>query len=364
MQVQSQGDNYIRASAAYDAMQTYFYKNDGSHLYLEHYPLGPTDNLYAYEWPFSQARIATIDLANISSESGRRYHDAVLDRSLGQERYWHTTGTTGLPGYDSYPRPPYGNGGDIFYDDNEWVGLADIQSYLISGAPERLERAKQIFALLLSGWDTDPRHAAPGGVFWTQAAWSGDRGTVSNMPGAELSLRLYQLTGHRLYLDWALAMYGWTNTYFFAPNGLYWDHMDLQGNIEKTFWSYNQGVPVGVNVLLYQVTGNVTYVQHAEQIAQTALAYYGVDNRLYQQPASFNAIFFKNLLLLQSIDHDPCYARTLQAYADQVWQNDRDPATGLFHFHGATGTQLLEQAAMTQLYAVLAWHPSQYSILY
>ncbi|GHO67929.1 hydrolase [Ktedonobacter sp. SOSP1-52] len=355
--------NQSRAIASYAALQKYFYVNDGSYLYHEQYPVAATDNAYSYEWPFSQAHGATLDLSNLPGEAGRAYRDAVNERWLGQERYWNTTGATGLPGYDSYARTPYGNGGDKFYDDNEWVGLASIQRYKMWGEDAVLERAKRIFALVVSGWDNDATHPAPGGVFWTQAPWSHDRNTVSNMPGAELGLRLYQVTGEQHYFDWAKKMYDWTNTYLLAPNGLYWDHVDLQGNIEKTQWSYNQGVPVGVNVLFYQATGDATYLQRAEQIAQAALAFYGTTN-LDKQPAFFNSIFFKNLLLLQSVNHNQDYVKAMQAYADRAWENNRDATTGLFHFNGSQSTQMIEQAAMTQIYAVLSWSPSQYRILY
>ncbi|WP_242527355.1 glycoside hydrolase family 76 protein [Ktedonosporobacter rubrisoli] len=357
-------DNWSRALASYVALQKYFYKQDGSHLYLEQYPVQSGDNTYSYEWPFSQAHIATLDLSNIPGITGRQFARDLADRAQGQEHYWNTTGATGVAGYDSYPRPPYGNGGDKFYDDNEWVGLEKIQLYLMTGDRASLDRAKQIFQLVISGWDTDASHPAPGGVFWTQASWSHDRNTVSNMPGAEIGLRLYQITHDSSYLDWARKMYDWTNTNLLAPNGLYWDHIDLSGNIEKTQWSYNQGVPVGVNTLFYQITGDRSYLQKAENIASAALAFYGSDN-LYKQPAPFNAIFFKNLLLLHSVNHNQSYVQAMQTYADTVWSKYRDAATGLFRFDSTKPTtQMIDQAAMTQIYAVLCWPPSRYGVLY
>jgi uncharacterized protein YyaL (SSP411 family) len=357
-------NTWSRARASYDTMQQYFYVNDGSYLYHQQYPVAQGDNPYSDEWPFSQVHIATIDFANLPGNAGGHYWDALKDRWLGQERYWDTTGATGLPGYDSYPLPPYGNGGDKFYDDNEWVGLAAIQLYKMTGEQIVLERAKQIFSLVVSGWDTDTSHVDPGGVFWTQALWSRNRNTTSNMPGAELGLRLYQLTGDQYYFDWAQKMYEWTNMYLLAPNGLYWNHIDLMGTIDKTQWSYNQGVPVGVNVLFYEVTGDITYLRRAENIANAALNYYSTDKNLYLQPPYFNSIFFKNLLLLQSVDQDQRYVTTMQDYADQVWNTYRDATTGLFYFNGSQSTQLLEQAAMTQIYAVLEWSSLQYHILY
>jgi len=357
-------NNQARAAASYAAMQKYFYKQDGSHLYLEQYPAQSGDNTYSYEWPFSQAHIATLDLTSIPV-AGHSYIADLTDRSLGQEHYWNTTGATGVAGYDSYPRPPYGNGGDKFYDDNEWVGLAKLQNYLATGDKAALQRAKDIFKLVISGWDTDASHPAPGGVFWTQAPWSHDRNTVSNMPGAEMGLRLYLITHESSYLDWAHKMYDWTNANLLAPNGLYWDHIDLAGTIEKTQWSYNQGVPVGVNTLFYKVTGDPAYLHKAESIASAALAFYATNNALYAQPAPFNSIFFKNLLLLQSVNHNPSYLQAMQAYGDKVWTSYRDAATGLFHLDASKPTtQLLEQAAMTQIYAVLSWTPDRYGILY
>jgi hypothetical protein len=358
----SEATNQQRAIASYVAMQKYFYQQDGSRLYLERYPVQAGDNTYSHEWPFSQAHIATMDLAFVPG-LGSSYRADLSDRLLGQEHYWNTTGTTGLPGYDSSPRPPYGKGGSKFYDDNEWVGLARLQYYLLTGNSAALERSKDIFRLVVSGWDTNPSHPAPGGVFWTQASWN-HRNTVSNMPGTQIGLRLYLITHESYYLDWALKMYEWTNTYLLAPHGLYWDHINLDGTLDKTLWSYNQGVPVGVNVLLYKATGDQSYLNKAQQLARTALDYYGSLSRLYSQPPYFNSIFFKNLLLLQSVDHNPRYLQAMQAYGDTMWSKYLDPTTGLIRFGTKKNVQLLEQAAMTQIYSVLSWSPSSYALLY
>ena len=356
----SRATQVSRALTALSALEKHFAVADGSGLYREHYPAGAGDRPYSYEWPYSQIHIAALDLTVVSPRSESVY----AARAAAQERYWAAGGTTGLPGYDSYPVAPHGAGGDMFYDDNEWVGLAKVQRYLQTGDAAALARAKQIFALVESGWDTDSSHSAPGGVFWTQADWSHDRNTVSNMPGAELGLRLYQITGKRRYLDSALRFYNWTNTYLWSPGGLYWDHLDLHGTVEKTLWSYNQGVPVGVNVLLYQVTHDRKYLRRAERIADAAYTYYITQGRLYGQPIFFNSIFFKNLLLLESVSGSGRYRQAMARYADHVWSANRDPETNLVHFDAAGGTQAIEQAALVQIYAVLAWPPAKWPILY
>jgi hypothetical protein len=351
-----------RAATSYQALQRYLAVGDGSALYHERYPVRAGDNPYSYEWPFSQVHGATLDLTGLP---GRRFDRDLAARAVGQERYWNAAGgTTGLPGYASYAVAPFGGGGDFFYDDNEWVGLFDIQRYLMYGDRFALARAKQIFELVRSGWDTDTSHAAAGGVFWTQATWSSDRNTVSNMPGAELGLRLFQITRQPTYLDWSRRMYDWTNRYLLSPDGLYWDHLDLTGTIEKTFWSYNQGVPVGVDVLLYQATHNRVYLQRAQRIATAAYAYYVTQGRLDAQPPYFNSIFFKNLLLLESVTGGHRYRDAMSAYADRMWTSHRDATTGLFTFNADGTTEAIQQAAMIQIYAVLAWSPAQYPVLY
>ncbi len=148
-----------------------------------------------------------------------------------------------------------------------------------------------------------------------------------------------------------------------APNGLFWDNIKLSGDIDETQWSYNQGSMLGANALLYRITGEQQYLMEAQRIADTALDYYATDGRLYRQDPPFNAIFFKNLLLLDGVSHDPRYRAAMQEYADTVWHRYRDPQTGLFRFDGDRPVKLLFHSAMVQIYASLAWDPSQYDKL-
>ena len=359
-----QSRNADRAVAAYEAMQEHLYTSDGSSLYLERTVPTAEDRTYSFEWPFSQAHIATLDLTGLPGRAGREFRDDLADRKVGQERYWNATGgSTGLPGYDSYVRAPYGQGGDMFYDDNEWVALAKVQEFLQTGDRAALSRAKEIFTLVASGWDTDPTHPSPGGVYWTQAPWSQDRNTVSTFPGAELATRLYLITHDQSYLDWAKRSVAWADATLLAPNGLYWDNIKLDGSIDKTQWSYNQGTPIGTYTLLYQATHDRTYLDKAKAIAKASLAFYAADGRLEGQPIFFNSIYFKNLLLLESVTGGTTARKAMKEYADHVWTTNRDAETGLFSFGGET-TQLLDQAAMVQIYAVLGWSPSQWRNLY
>jgi hypothetical protein len=351
------GTAAARAQASYQALNKYFEVGQQG-LLLEEYP-NHQQNPYSYVWPYSQAAIAAENLAGIPG-AGRKADQEAQRKLEAYELYWNDTTTP--KGYDSYLRPPLGHGGDKFYDDNEWIGLHLIQHYQRTGDRSSLARAKEIFALVVHGWDTDPTHPCAGGVFWTQAPWSQDRNTVSNGPGAELGAHLYLLTRDKSYLTWAKKMYEWTQKCMLAPNGLYWDHIDLKGTIEKTQWSYNQGVMLGAGALLYKATHEKKYLADAKALAKASLAFYGTEDRLWKQPTRFNAIYFKNLLILDSIAPDRSYKAVMKAYSDRAWKEARDPATGLFHFVEGP-VQLLEQAGMVQIDALLAWPRSRYDEL-
>jgi hypothetical protein len=118
---------------------------------------------------------------------------------------------------------------------------------------------------------------------------------------------------------------------------------------------------IGANVLRYRLTKNPTCLERAEAIAEKALAYF--DSVGYTtQPAAFNAIFFRNLLLLHAANGNGIYRRTMESFADQVWSDYRDPGTNLFHFSDEPAC-LLDQAAMVQIFALLAWNAEDYGRL-
>lgn len=348
-----------RARASYDSLQRNFHDPETS-FYLEEYPR-TGGNPWSYVWPFSQAMIATQVMAGIPG--GATFRDDVANRYEALEAYWNSE--TDPPGYDSYLRPPAGQGGDKFYDDNEWIALSFLQRHYMSsrGDQAALRRAAEIFDLVVFGWDTDASHPNPGGVFWTQAPWSQDRNTVSNAPGAEVGLHLYLATRRKYYLDWATKMYEWTRTNMLAPNGLYWDHVNLAGDIEKTQWSYNQGVMIGAGVLMYRATRKRQYLDQARDTAVKALAYYAEDERYFNQPARFHAIFFANLLQLSVYRPDPAYQAAMKWYADESYKRFRDPATGLYRFDGTNPVTLLEQSGMIRIEGMLAWSPANYGKL-
>ena len=346
---------YARAREANAAMQAHYYLPDTG-LYRELAPPRPGDRRFAYSWPYSQALAATLDLAGLPGGDRVTLTRAAQLRQSYFANYWDPASRP--PGGASYPLPD--GGGDKYYDDKAWVGLNLVDLYRATGDRGALADAARVFAFVVSGWDDDPRHPAPGGIFWTQSPenTTRDRNTVSTAPTAEVALHLYALTGEAGYLDWARRAFDWVERTLKDPaDGLYWDHIKLDGDIEKTKWSYNQGTMLGAAALFYRYTGDTGYLNRARQIAAASLAYYAADDRLWSQDPAFNAIYFRNLQLLAVTAGGggaPDYQPLLDAYLDRAWAQGRDPATGLYHFGRPQPVNLLNQAAAVQLFALQA----------
>jgi Glycosyl hydrolase family 76 len=345
-----------RAVATYEALQ--------ANLYLPQYRLyKPSDSTqeFGYLWDFVNPWAATNYMAAIPG-IGASYHSDMQARDQGAMDYYDTqetnpAGQSQPPAFASGVLRPVNSDQPTYYDDNAWVSLNFMQEYELTRQQPDLARAEGIFRFVVSGWDTSTTDACPGGVFWEDVADS-TRNTISNAPNAEAGLEIYQATRDPYYLTWATRMYDWVRGCLLNSDDMYYDHLDSSGDVNTALWSYNQGTMIGAGTLLYQVTGDRTYLQQAEQTAAASVSYYGSGGNLYQQPDVFNAIFFRNLFALAKIDHDPSYARMAASYADTAWLQDRQ-SNGLFTDPDPSGGESAENttAPMAEIYALLAESP-------
>jgi hypothetical protein len=359
--------NPARALLAFKTMQQYFYIQ-GSGLYK--------GEPYSFLWPFSQALAATVTVANIPGESTALAHELRV-RLFGLERYWEKStaphsqtsapeatvaAAAPLPSFAGTVAPPLGAGGASYYDDNEWVGIELARVYQLTHEPFALEMAQRIMAFVMAGWQTTGPNGkplpCPGGVPFSNASSNTSRNTVTDGPAAELGVELYWSTHEPQYLSFARMAYGWVRQCLLAPSGLYADHIQNSGEIEPMQWSYNQGTMMGAGALLYQATGEGAYLFQARQTARLALGYYTLEKLELENPF-FASVYFRNLLYLDSVTHDPPGPKAVQAYVDYAWQNLR--LSGDLFVSGSPSTStLLGQAAIVQLYALLSTSPSTY----
>ncbi|HEX5224672.1 MAG TPA: glycoside hydrolase family 76 protein [Solirubrobacteraceae bacterium] len=348
--------NPARALLAYEAMQTRYYLR-GSGLYA--------GEPFSYLWPFSQAMAATISLANVPQLAKTAARD-LSARIVGLNEYLDTnnsgqpegTFTSELPAFDGSVAPPAGPGGPKYYDDNDWVGIELVRLYKLTHRATILGSAEGIMAFEMAGWSTNPALGCPGGIPFSNTIENTQRNTVTTAPAAELALQLYGVTGNVEYLQFAQKAYEWVRGCLLLPSGLYGDHVGQRGVVEPATWSYNQGTMIGAGALLYQATGNSGYLYEARQTAAAAQAYFTPQRLLAENPF-FPAVYFRNLMYLDSITHDPPGKAIAQAYVDYAWQNLR-LSGNLFVAGTPASAQLLYQAVVVQLYAMLSSSPSTY----
>jgi hypothetical protein len=115
---------------------------------------------------------------------------------------------------------------------------------------------------------------------------------------------------------------------------------------------------IGAGTLLYQTTGNAEYLYQARQTAAAALAYF-TPERLGAENPFFPSIYFRNLMYLDSVTRDPPGATLAQSYVNYSWLHLR-LTNDLFVAGSPPTGQLLVQAAIVQIYALLASPPSTY----
>jgi hypothetical protein len=348
--------NAERAQLAFEAMQKTYYI-EGSGLYQ--------GEPFSFLWPFSQAFAATVSMANIPSLKSS-FGPELRARLVGLKSYLDLN-NSGMPegtysstfaAYDGTVAPPAGPGGAKYYDDNAWVGIELARIYEQNHEAAILGGAEAIMAFEMAGWDAQPGIACPGGIPFSNSPEDVERNTVTNAPTAELGLQLYKLTGDAQYLQFAEMAYEWVRTCLTEPNGLYADHIGVHGKIEPEEWSYNQGAMIGAGVLLYQATHNSAYLYQARQAAKAALAYY-TSERLGKENPFFVSVYFRNMLYLDSVTHDPPGTKLVQGYVNYAWEHLR-LSDDVFVFGSPASAQLLVQAAIVQDYALLSTSPTTY----
>ena len=119
---------------------------------------------------------------------------------------------------------------------------------------------------------------------------------------------------------------------------------------------------------MYCLTGDKKYLAKAQHSADSSMAYYCQDDRLWKQAPAFNAIYLRNLLQLDAAAPDPDYHHLVNGYADRVWHDSLNPESGLFNgkpsqamgnYGGKSGDiSTLDQAALVQIFSIQGWAPA------
>jgi hypothetical protein len=324
-----------RALVAYEAMGSMV--RPKAFLRQPRYLDGPWSGAGAASvWGFSQPLAAAVSLVRLGALDAGTF-DPLLELL---ERY-RIGG-----GYGPFP-------GDAtrYFDDNAWIGLDLVGVHLATGRDDALDGAVRVLAFLRHG--EHPR----GGVRWVEQAGS-PRNTCSTGPTAQLALWVHHLTGDADALAFAERCRAFLVDTLQRDDRLYADNVDQTGRIDHGIFSYNQGTPVGTDVLFHRITGDRAYLDHAVTAAVASLAHFGAEDRCWTHAPSFNAIWLRNLVMLDAVRPVPGLWELLDPYAERLWSEGRNPSTGWFT-EGGIGSYgrggVLDQGGVAQILALPAY---------
>ncbi|KRF09659.1 glycosyl hydrolase [Paenibacillus sp. Soil766] len=168
------------------------------------------------------------------------------------------------------------NGGTFrhhYYDDMEWLALAWLRAYDLTGDRKYREAVADLWEDIQGGWNEQ----MGGGIAWRKSQLD-YKNTPANAPAAILGARLFQRFGDAADLAMAQKIYAWNKATLMDPNdGFVWDGINRQGDgqLDKDWqFTYCQGVFIGAGLELYTCTGEAMYQADARRTA------HAVDTRL------------------------------------------------------------------------------------
>lgn len=307
-------------------------------LYYETTDRQKNENPHSFLWPLCGLIQAANELEAI--HPGKSYMPTVI---TAINAYYDPKPPA--PGYDSYVVKE--KGGDRFYDDNQWIGIAYMDAYKRTKKKWYLEKATEIYKFMMTGFDT----ISGGGLYWKEGD-KGGKNTCSNGPGVLLAIQLYQATRQKSYLDTAILLYNWTERYLQAPEGYYYDMIHLPSlKIDSAAYTYNAGTMLEASVKLYHITQNKKrYLSAAQHIAAGSYTHFFRKGR-FPYSYWFNAVLLRGYEALYAVDGNRQYINAMQEDADKIWAEEKDE-------NGMVGRKptkdLLGQAGMIEIYARLA----------
>jgi len=274
----------------------------------------PSDGRMTGYWTFAQAFDAVLD--GVERTSGQHYKGLIKTLYTAENaRTWTSD----------------------YYDDEDWMTLALIRAFDMTGDKTYLDRAVTIYLDITAAWDDTS--AFPGGIWWnrahTQKATAANAGPV--IAGARLSAR----TGDGAHLAFARKVYDFWYTKMVTANRVA-DHITPDGVVHPGRLTYNEGLMTGAGLALYAATGEVQFRTQAHGIAHTLVTETkttsagpvladGTNTSCTGDCPQWKGIGYR--YLAAALRDDPArseYEAVLRTSVTGAWTLARNPTTGLF----------------------------------
>ncbi len=145
-----------------------------------------------------------------------------------------------------------------YNDDIMWMTIGCARAYEATGQSEYLEQARKHFKVVFDrAWSED----LGGGLFWKTE--NKTKNSCINCPAVIAACLLHQITGEDEYIEKALMIYKWQRENLFGTTGAVFDAYDLTTGVNQWASTYNQGTFIGAAMLLYQYSGEESYLEDA-----------------------------------------------------------------------------------------------------
>lgn len=352
----ARADYRQKAEEATEFIQSHFYDST-AHRYRPSYPADPKALPYELMWGNG---VQFTVLAAAAQADPAKYRPILAEFADGLAGYWDPS--VPVPGYNAYCSGPGGT--DKYYDDNEWMVLGFAEAYQNTQDPRYLQMARATQKFVLSGWDD----RLGGGVYWKVDHKT--KNTCSNAPAAAAALRLAEVGGSddAGQVAWALKIKDWTDRTLQDSDGLYWDSIHLDSNIQWKKWTYNAGLMIRTDVLLYQMRHDPADLAAARHTADAGLVEWTdpVTGSLQKTESNprFTHLFCESLLRLYDVTHDVRYLNAVRREASFAVQYASVPGGGYRDHWTAAPPKpgerqsLIESASAARLFWLLAPYPN------
>lgn len=331
-------------------------------LFSEHYPSNYKPDLNYFQdsthkaqeasflWPMSGVFSSVNLLMEIDPKKYKPYLDSMV---IAVEKYYDDERQPA--GYQAYP--VQFSKADRYYDDNGLVGIDYIDAYTATKNPVYLDKAREVMTFIMSGWWDE----WDGAVSWLEGH-KDQKPACSNGKATVLSLKLYEATQDKVYLEQGKRFYNWMMKYLRDDSlNIIWNAwLTEKGEVQKHAYTYNTGTMIQSGVRLYRLTGEQQYLDDARAMAEGSFKYYvkytpqGVP--YIQDLPWFVIVLFRGYHELYDVDKNPKYVDVLIRSADWAWDHARDHA-GLI-YNDWTGRKeektepkwLLDESCMIEMY--------------
>lgn len=268
---------------------------------------GDHPNQPAFNW---SAGVQFSALAAAARVAPSEYLGRLKDYAHAMQDYWVEANGTG--GYDVLPHP---RNVDRYYDDNVWIVLALLETYELTDDAKHLDRAEAAMRFVLSGED----ERLGGGVYWREKEQT-SKNTCSNAPAIVAACRLYQKTNDSHYLAAAERLYKWTTSRLQDPTDeLYWDNVQMVGDVDRRKYTYNSAQMIRANCLLYEIKGERRFRDRAQHVADAAIArWVNRDTGAIDDSGRFAHMLLESLAAVDRIAAEPQHRELIVACVEHV----------------------------------------------